>query len=321
MLSELKTKVLILNERLWERRNAWPKVQAWLDNFVGAVATIEEEQLHALYLLTHFLYFGSREVRELLHALYRDQILYPILQDARLQLNGTSDEAALTARLTDEIKKMRVFGVGNPSESGCHLLYFFRQENMLPREIFWETHRITVKRNNPVTGAQETRLRDATISRYVFIDDFCGSGQQAVEYSKDLVDEIKSQNPAAEVWYFPVFALATGIEHVRTNSGFTKVCGVCELDDGYRTFSGVSRCLSDVPAGLNKPLFRALAEHYGNILKPGVALGWDDGQLLVGFHHNTPDNTLPIISYSEPGGPAWNPIFRRYPKVALTVSP
>jgi len=37
-------------------------------------------------------------------------------------------------------------------------------------------------------------------------------------------------------------------------------------------------------------------------------------QPLIGFHHNTPNNSLPIIWFDEPGGPPWTPIFKRYSK-------
>jgi len=44
-----------------------------------------------------------------------------------------------------------------------------------------------------------------------------------------------------------------------------------------------------------------------------TALGWGDCQLLLGFYHNTPDNTLPVIWYDE-DEINWYPIFRRYNK-------
>ena len=57
-----------------------------------------------------------------------------------------------------------------------------------------------------------------------------------------------------------------------------------------------------------------MCRFYGSSLVPGDPFGYDNGQLLIGFHHNTPDNTLPIFWYDEPGGTSWTPIFKRYPK-------
>lgn len=54
---------------------------------------------------------------------------------------------------------------------------------------------------------------------------------------------------------------------------------------------------------------------HGAVLCPEDPLGYQDGQLLIGFSHNTPDNTLPIFwSDGETGAP-WIPVFKRYPKV------
>ena len=45
----------------------------------------------------------------------------------------------------------------------------------------------------------------------------------------------------------------------------------------------------------------------------GNSLGFKDCQLLLGFNHNTPDNTLPIFWYDEKNY-NWYPIFKRYKK-------
>ena len=47
---------------------------------------------------------------------------------------------------------------------------------------------------------------------------------------------------------------------------------------------------------------------YGKMAYPKAPLGFDDGQLLIGFSHNIPDNTVPIIWSTEN---EWNGIFPR----------
>src|ERR1700719_2294145 len=141
-LEALKEKIIVLNSRLWENKKTWPQIQAWLDNFDGQIATRDVEQLHALFLLSHFLYFGSREIRELLRSLYRDLVVYPILAELKSKLPRNSSVEDFEKALDCELASTRFLGVGNPSESGCHLLYFFRQENSLGKDLFWETHKI-----------------------------------------------------------------------------------------------------------------------------------------------------------------------------------
>jgi hypothetical protein len=59
---------------------------------------------------------------------------------------------------------------------------------------------------------------------------------------------------------------------------------------------------------------RATCEKYGQHLWAADPLGYKDGQLLLGFSHNTPDNTLPIF-WSEGHPPRlWEPMFKRYHK-------
>lgn len=313
MFDDLKNKILALNNSLWEGRNRWPQVEAWLANFSGEVAPVETERLHALYILSQFIYFGSREMRELLRALYRDLVAYPLLQDIRRSLGDVRDLSRINEQFEKELQATRFFGVGNPSESGTHLLYFFRQENRLPKSLFWETHRI-FSRDELSGGSSAERLREPDLKRYVFIDDLCGSGDQARDYSSDLVERLLALNPHAEVCYYALFATDTGLNAVRKNTRFTRSGAVYELDASYRVFSDDSRFLSNLPADLTKDLLRKMAQHYGEKLCPQYALGWRDGQLLIGFHHNTPNNTLPIIWYGE-DDVSWTPAFRRYPKI------
>ena len=70
---DLKKRILILRETVWERKITWLDVENWLKNFDGKTGhSVEIEQLHALYLLSEFMYFGSNEIRVLLKALFRD---------------------------------------------------------------------------------------------------------------------------------------------------------------------------------------------------------------------------------------------------------
>ena len=53
---------------------------------------------------------------------------------------------------------------------------------------------------------------------------------------------------------------------------------------------------------------------------PADALGFEDSQLLIGFHHNTPDNTLPIIWFDEPGGVPWNADISTLSEAGMVIS-
>ncbi len=329
----LKKRILILNEKVWEGRLSWPFIEEWLENFTGRIADTDVERLHALFWLSQFMYFGGREIRVLLKSMYRDLFLYPVVQEVRSRLPSTATESEIESAIRDELKHTRFIGVGNPSESGVHLLYYFRQENGLSKKLFIDSVQIFTRSSNHswswikkickaivnfVTG-NSRRLRDPDVRRYVFLDDICGSGDTAIDYSKEVLAELMKLNPNAKVSYYSLFATQTGLQKVANKTLFGSNCGaVYELDSSYRCLSDVSRYLKIVPDDIDRDLAVRLVKEYGLLLNPKYACGWKDGQMLMGFHHNTPDNTIGIIwhdSLTCQGTMPWKPVFKRYPKI------
>lgn len=311
----LLKKIMVLNEHVWEQRASLPRVESWLRNFDGKTESVEVEQLHALYWLAQFMYFGTREIRVLVRALYRDLFLRPVILETRKKLGVNVSDVDLARGVSDELDKTRFFGVGNPSESGAHILYYFRQENMLQKQHFMDAVQIFSR------GASgERKLRKPEVERYVFLDDICGSGDTAVDYSGVVLDDLLALNPSASVSYYCIFATSGGMKRVREESRFGNSCGaVYELDDSYRCLSPKSRYFSGtLMEGIDPNVACRMARHYGNLLHPDYAAGWRDSQMLMGFHHNIPDNTLAMMWWDgawNKAGPAWTPMFKRYPKV------
>jgi hypothetical protein len=99
------------------------------------------------------------------------------------------DAALIRGRFQETLDATRFLGIGNPSESGVHLLYYYRQENQLKKKYFITAHEIFSIENG------KRVLRYPGVTRYVFIDDFCGSGSQGKRYSKDILAELKALSP------------------------------------------------------------------------------------------------------------------------------
>ena len=318
----LEAKIKILNETLWDNRALKPDLEKWLANFSD-----EKEQLHALYLLSKFIYFGAVPMKKLLKSLYHDLYKYPIIDCIRRNNNDTLDKAIIEPAFKIKENNTRFLGVGNPSESGAHLLYFFRQENKLSKKLFIYTDEV-IDRN----GTTE-HLHFPNVKHYVFIDDFCGSGSQATTDTniKRCVSNLKRLSADIKISYLMLFATTNGIETVRNSGLYDYVEAVIELDNTYKCFDEKSR-LFPIKDGflfekdftrefcfrLGRPLIQSILEK--EIPKDKLeeysdyaALGWGDCQLLLGFYHNTPDNTLPIIWYDE-DEINWHPIFKRYNK-------
>ena len=139
---KLESKIRLLNRTTWESRLTRSLVGDWVAQFDSGGDLASDEQLHALFLLSHFLYFGQLEIRSLLQSLFRDLIRAPMLRDIRKIKKDTLDLDEIYSEYKHRQKRMRFLAVGNPSESGMHLLYYFRQENSLPKKMFINAHEI-----------------------------------------------------------------------------------------------------------------------------------------------------------------------------------
>lgn len=314
---DLMQTILKLDQTIWEGRGQKP-IDEWLENFEN-----ENEKINALYLLSRFHYFGSQQMRELLRVLFRDLYKYRKISEIRKSNKNTTDLNIINEKFEDELKKTRFLGVGNPSESGVHLLYFFRQENKLPKNLFVETFKLL---------GNDPDLDD--VKEYVFIDDFCGSGSQAKVYSKEIVDKIKEKKPNIKISYLMLFATTDGKNNIQNLNKFDFVETVFELDESFKCFSEVSRYFQNVPKCISKNESKLLSDKYGYNIQMKIwekeskkpkkqtiqelanrdKSGYCDCQLLLGFHHNTPNNSLPIFWYDE-GDIPWVPIFKRYNKI------
>lgn len=315
LTEELELKIVKLSENIWENKVKNPEIKQWLANFRCDDDITKCEQTHALYLLSNFMYFGNKEIRELLKSIYRDKIKNPLMQQIRKKNKNTKDFILVDTQYKEALNSTRFLGLGNPSESGTHLLYFFRQENGLSKELFINTHDILNLKRTSQSGSRERiiELKDPTIKRYIFLDDICGSGSQAIDYSNTLLKEIHDIDKDIEVSYFSIISTSQGMKNIRQNTLFKDVDCIFELDDTYKCFSKTSRYFENCPAeGISKEFTHDFCKKYGNQhFHPLHALGYSDSQLLIGFSHNIPDNTLPVFWNDR----SWSPIFKRYTKL------
>jgi hypothetical protein len=311
---DLKNRIIILSESAWDNRLLWADVQNWLNNFTGLTGeSIEIEQLHALYILSQFLYFGSRQIRVLLQSLYRDLFIIPLIQEIRMMNNDTRDISIIKKILNRELRKTKFLGIGNPSESGIHLLYYFRQENYLPKKSFIDVSEIiTMEKSNVDT--YKIVLSYPNISRYVFIDDICGNGNTAIKYSKKTLAKIMNFDKTIKFYYLTLVGTTSGLESVRKHSVFQDNCrAVFELDSTYKILSDKSRYIASCPEFISVKTMEKLVKNYGLNLWAKNPCGFMNSQLILGLHHNIPNNTIPIIWFHN-GHNSWVPIFRRYSK-------
>ena len=311
---KLRKKIMKLNEGPWHGRVPWAKAESWLSNFVGEVETKEEEVLHALHLLSNFIYVGQEEMNVLLETMYRDFFRYQLVESFRKSNADTTDLGLIDANISSELRSTRFIGLGSASESGDLLAYHFRTINSIPATLF--RHQSQILLAPDVTGIR--LLAEPCVNRYVFLDDFCGSGTQAVEYAMTDVSDIRQaarlMNVDLRIIYLIVAGKTNGLERIRKTALFDQVDCVCELDDTFKVFEDNSRYYPDSNFKVQKSVAHGIFEHYGSKLFPAHPLGFDGGQIIFGFHYNCPDNSLPTFTcgmYPE----RWTPVFRRLEKL------
>lgn len=309
----LFNKLKLLNETLWESKTTKRKIEKWLENFK------EEEKLSALFLLSEFIYFNKIQINTLLVSIFRDYFKYDQIQDIRKNNHNTLDQKIIETQFKNKLSQTRFVSLGNPSESSAHLLYDFRKVNKLAKSLF--------------IHESEIKELKKDIKNFVFIDDIAGSGSQAINYSEKFSTKIKEKFPKCKISYYLLLATKTGKQNIKEKGKFDFVDSVLELDNSYKCFHNYSRIFGST-SSYNKKFIENFCAKYGkklysSIIKRGNPhlnqealensaephkLGFKDGQLLLGFNHNTPDNCLPIFWYDE-DMIDWYPIFKRHNKV------
>ena len=269
----------------WNKIIGKNKIDLWLRNFDGRFFGDKNiEQTIALWLLSNFTFYTQQDIRALCKELF-SQFVHIILKEYK-----QIDDIGSTIQ---RVLKNSVFlGLGNESESGQNILYYFRQENNLSKQYFEQT-------------------RGVEIDNIICIDDVAISGAQATRYIKNL-------NFREKKIYFASLLITEQAERkFEERKLAVKVISAMRLSEDDRAFTENSHLFSYEPLKKFALVIKEFCKYYGKIASDeyedmkGCPLGYDDGQYLIGFEHNTPNNTLPIF-WGESN--QWNPIFKRYEK-------
>ena len=283
--------ILDCNKYLWENRLSEKKIIMWLENFKGEFFDELIEKEFALDLLKHFLYYSEREIRYLCNAALSLFKYEKIKEDPKRYLRANTN-LLLNAFLQGCIYSY----IGYLSESSSHLLYPFRQECNIPLRQIIEPEKMSTEK------VEECFSKNCAL---VFLDDFCGTGQTGFKFWKSHAREIRKNHPNIKIYYLTLVAMKIGISRIEKHTDFKMISPVV-LNENYRVFSSSSIVFPDRK---RREIAKEICRSYGERLEgKDCACGFGNSQVLVGFHHNIPDNTLPVL-WSDTNG--WEPLFRR----------
>jgi hypothetical protein len=299
---EWRSRIKSLSEAVWEGHAKEQIIQDWLGGFVGEVCDSELERYYGLCLLQQFIYFGKAEIDALLYAMFRDHILYPQVQRC-LDINPSLDDFGIRQSLENAVGRMKIVPVGDVSESAAMLTYRLRQEAGLPPDAI----------KTVVEVLEALSKHPGSIDHVVLTDDFLGTGNQLCEKHADQVAKLKSLGVRVE--YVALVAMQRGVDNVRRGNLFDDVTPVILLDRSYSLSELPCVLLDEIEKSL--PLTRLeclrVVENYGAKLYPNP-LGYENCGVMIGFHHNTPDNALPLF-WKKSKTHKWTPVFERKAKV------
>lgn len=141
----------------------------------------------------------------------------------------------------------------------------------------------------------------------VFVDDMVGTGKQFLSFAKHY--RLAEQATARRLYYCPLMAYVDGTSKIRRQAPWIQVLPVEEINSKQKFFQGSEQDQKLWKVDLHNSVadvrehMRSLCEH-GNI-PPSTKYTLD---LLLGFEHSTPNNTLPIMWARSN---RWNPLLRR----------
>ena len=179
----------------------------------------------------------------------------------------------------------------------------------------------------------ETALRSGTdVGPIVFLTDIIGSGKQVLDYYEMLVSnkstgeipslpsEMSDRLRSLEKYCFAIVGTEEGVKRITDSKIFSEVKVADLLTDFDKAFSPQRTDIFE--NNKEREEAKRLVERIGTQLYPRVKskpaedspgpFGFGNSELLVVFHFNTPNNTLPILwKEGTVDNKTWHPILKR----------
>lgn len=150
------------------------------------------------------------------------------------------------------------------------------------------------------------------VHQLILLDDFCGTGTQFCEFLETTlqITELIRKRPELEIVYMVTTIHEDGLKKIKTSYPSVKVlyADLLNHDHGFFSEKNLSRYgtngMVDYVSDLHTDLIKRVGlERPTERLRNFTAL-----QLCYGFHHATPNNTLPIFWYQTS---LWTPLLVR----------
>jgi hypothetical protein len=210
---------------------------------------------------------------------------------SKVQSMVTELHSRIQAVVSRPVERQWFVPVGYVAKSGSAIAFFYRKQNDLPAQRFLMAKDLT-----------SAHFTDG--SAVVFLDDFIGSGHQAVQFWWNVVVPMLPKSHVTQFVLGSLVGYEEGIKHIEESTKL-KVVALDVLDDSDRAFSSTSRAFQNAD---ERATALAIIQKYGARLYPKFPAGYADSQSVLGFFYSTPNNSLPVL-WSTEGG--WFPLLPR----------
>lgn len=293
----------IFNEIIEKDKNIWKKfndpteVLKWLNNF-----TDKREIYFALILANNIVYYTLDQIRALWDFILLKKVKLYLLE----MFFPTDTPLDIDMWFREYLRKKCFFiGYGVAGKSGPMMVYYFDQSHGIKQLKYLELKEFLSLENIE------------NIETVFFLDDFIGSGTQAKrrwkrrykvgKKKKISLNDVSMNNPHLHFIYIALIGCINGKNIIEKGTKMSVILGE-ELDDKNKCFSMASIVFTNK---IIREEAKKIMRNKGKKLYRKHPLGYDNGQLLIAFLYNTPNNTLPVIWRRMPDE-SWYPLFERY---------
>ena len=283
----------LISSGIWEGLSQ-VRLDTWMKNF-----TSDEERYFGACVLDSLIYRSEKQTVALMQQLFQRTLPDFVRREPPPGSPAAPWLDLLRSPVFGPDPLLRVVPVirwdDPPAKSGPALARLYRRQLSLNQEwMIWPWQIEYAKR--------------VGINRFLFVDDFLGTGEQFCGFAQQF--QLSASLQGCYGVYAPLVAHAAGIAEVRRCLPGLHVVAVEVIDDGYSLFSNESPWFDD---GVNSP--EVAREFYDSLvarlrfpIKPEALRGFGKLSLAYAFNHATPDNCVPII-WSE--GNNWKPLLER----------
>lgn len=278
----------LIERGFWEIPES--RLDSWSRQFVGA-----EERFFAACLLDQTIFRSRLQFESALRSLFRSNLYGAIFP-------GDHDLCLANAIQGDTDPMIRLVPVicesDPPTKSGP--LVMRRLQRILRLNSKWMCWPWQIPK----------AIDEKGVKIIVFVDDFLGSGHQFDKFFQYWNFDRRINSSIRHI-YTPVVAHQNGIDYLaQVLPSVTVVCvELLELSHGFfneRTWEHLSK--GQVTADDAKSWYLDFAAKRKAVPKNMHPLGYGELELVFGFGHATPDNSLPILWHSSE---EWQPLLER----------